>query len=79
MALNLGDALLHLQVLTVKGYMSKNNAALAKCVVIAVVSANMIGNWAMEKKKKRYHKTLFHIGIISLVSLAVGRQLLDII
>lgn len=78
MALNLGDALLHLQVLTVKGYMSKNNAALAKCVVIAVVSANMIGNWAMEKKK-RYHKTLFHIGIISLVSLAVGRQLLDII
>lgn len=30
-------------------------------------------------KKKRYHKTLFHIGIISLVSLAVGRQLLDII
>lgn len=31
------------------------------------------------KKKKRYHKTLFHIGIISLVSLAVGRQLLDII
>lgn len=67
-------------MLTVKGYMSKNNAALAKCVVIAVVSANMIGNWAMEKKKKkRYHKTLFHIGIISLVSLAVGRQLLDII
>lgn len=57
--------------------MSKNNATIAKCVVIAVVSANMIGNWAMEKN--RYHKTLFHIGIIRLVSLAVGRQLLDII
>lgn len=60
MALNLGDALLHLQVLTVKGYMSKNNAALAKCVVIAVVSANMIGNWAMEKKKKIPQNTFSH-------------------
>lgn len=30
-------------------------------------------------EKNRYHKTLFHIGIIRLVSLAVGRQLLDII
>lgn len=56
--------MLRLQVLTVEGYVSKNNATLAKWVVIAVVSANMIGNWA--KEKNRYHKTLFHIGIIRL-------------